>query len=1136
MAATAVALESSVFRFCSPPLQSSNSSNFNGVNAVSTKSTFRLKGRRKSERICPTARGGQVRAEAAGEVEEVVETKFDGRAFRRALNKNDAEMLAKLSEEYTKEAETSLTVPEDDTVRAVLFDMDGVLCDSEDRSREAAVTLFAEMGVAVKAEDFVPFMGTGEANFLGGVARVYDVKDFDPDKAKQRFFQIYIDKYATPNSGLGYEGALELVVKCKEAGLKVAVASSADRVKVDANLAAAGLADLRFDAIVSADKFERLKPAPDIFLAAAEALGLPPRKCVVIEDALAGVEAATAAGMRCIAVTTTLSEQALSEAQPLLTKQDISFITLEDILSLSYNSDHASAGKGKAAQNEPEEIAGDWEGTGLEAPLTLPGGFTTTRRQALRFSSLAVGLSSTAFILTHLKALSYASPKALLNSVFGSTSTMPVRTVDTGRVSQLKEFIKSLERRGGGEQVPEFAAGLEWLNSPPLQLSKELRGKVVLLDFWTYCCINCMHVLPDLAYLEAKYKDQPVVVVGVHSAKFDNEKDSEAIRKAVLRYDVAHPVVNDGEMTMWRAIGVNSWPTLAVLSPAGKLLGMLAGEGHRQDLDELVEAALEYYGEQGQLDRRPIPMSPEKDKDARIASSPLRFPGKLATDLRNNRLFVSDSNNHRIVVLDLAGNFQLQVGGAGGEGFRDGSLQTAAFRRPQGLAYDPLRNVLYVADTENHALRAIDFVNETVQTLAGDGTKGRDYAGGRKGKDQELNSPWDVALDASSSQLYIAMAGQHQIWRYDIEGGTSGVFSGNGYERNQNGRSGKDTAYAQPSGLSLSADGSEMYEADSESSSIRAINLVTGGSRLLAGGDSLFSDNLFQFGDKDGAGSTAELQHPLGVLYNPENGLVYLTDSYNHKVKSLNPATKEVRTVVGTGAAGFRDGAGGEAQLSEPAGLALGPNGQIFVADTNNSLIRVLDTSTGTAQLSTLDLSSIPPPPPPLSTSGRRRLRRRAPVEAEVVETAALTGANGELRIHVSIPGGYHFTKGAVSRFEAAVEGEGDDEGGVRLEPASGVIEERAGAELEAAASLRFSRAAQLTADATVLVTCRVYYCKDDGVCLYAPVTFRVPVTAGSGGEAAGGDQILALDYTVVPRDSSSSDSSSSNRTGVFGK
>ncbi|PHT98718.1 hypothetical protein BC332_32377 [Capsicum chinense] len=218
-------------------------------------------------------------------------------------------------------------------VSAVLFDMDGVLCNSEEPSRKAAVDVFAEMGVHVTVDDFVPFMGMGEANFLGGVASAKGIEGFDTEAAKKRFFEIYLFKYAKPNSGIGFPGAFELVSQCKSNGLKVAVASSADRIKVDANLAAAGLPITMFDAIVSADAFKNLKPAPDIFLAASRILDVPISECIVIEDALAGVQAAKAAKMRCIAVTTTLAEDILKAGEPSLIRKEISDISLEDILN-----------------------------------------------------------------------------------------------------------------------------------------------------------------------------------------------------------------------------------------------------------------------------------------------------------------------------------------------------------------------------------------------------------------------------------------------------------------------------------------------------------------------------------------------------------------------------------------------------------------------------------------------------------------------------------------------------------------------------------------------------------------------------------------------------------------------------------
>ncbi|KAJ0231573.1 Protein SUPPRESSOR OF QUENCHING 1, partial [Hirschfeldia incana] len=969
-------------------------------------------------------------------------------------------------------------------VSAVLFDMDGVLCNSEALSRRAAVDVFAEMGVEVSADDFVPFTGTGEAKFLGGVASLKGVKEFDTDAAKKRFFEIYLDKYAKPESGIGFPGALELVTECKNRGLKVAVASSADRVKVDANLAASGLSLSMFDAIVSADAFENLKPAPDIFLAASKILGVPTSECIVIEDALAGVQAAQAANMRCIAVKTSVSEAILKDAGPSMIRDDIGNISINDILTGGSDS---TRDPGRIHQ---EKNASD---------KTNNNGFQGSRRDILKYGSLGIALSCVYFAANNWKAMQYASPQALWNALVGTKSPSFTQNQGEGRIQQFVDYIADLESKQTATTVPEFPSKLDWLNTAPLQFRRDLKGKVVVLDFWTYCCINCMHVLPDLAFLEKKYADKPFTVVGVHSAKFDNEKDLEAIRNAVLRYDISHPVVNDGDMYMWRELGINSWPTFAVVSPNGKVIAQIAGESHRKDLDDLVAAALIYYGGKNVLDSTPLPTRLEKDNDPRLAASPLKFPGKLAIDTLNNRLFISDSNHNRIIVTDLDGNFIVQIGSTGEEGFRDGSFEDAAFNRPQGLAYNAKKNLLYVADTENHALRVIDFVNERVETLAGNGTKGSDYQGGRKGTSQLLNSPWDVCYEPVKEKVYVAMAGQHQIWEYNVLDGVTKVFSGNGYERNLNGSTPQTTSFAQPSGISLGPDLKEAYIADSESSSIRALDLQTGGSRLLAGGDPYFSENLFKFGDNDGVGAEVLLQHPLGVLC-AKDGQIYLADSYNHKIKKLDPVTKRVVTVAGTGKAGFKDGKVMVAQLSEPAGLALTENGRLFIADTNNSLIRYIDLNNKEdVEIRTLELKGVQPPMP--KAKSLKRLRKRASADTKIVTVDAVTSREGDLNLKISLPDGYHFSKEARSKFVVDVE----PEDAVTVEPLEGIVGP------EGSTVLHYRQSS--TSASVGKISCKVYYCKEDEVCLYQSVQFEVPFKVESESSSS---QVIA--FTVKPR------------------
>ncbi|WVZ56715.1 hypothetical protein U9M48_007207 [Paspalum notatum var. saurae] len=947
-------------------------------------------------------------------------------------------------------------------VSAVLFDMDGVLCNSEEPSRQAAVDVFAEMGVEVTVDDFVPFMGTGEANFLGGVARVKGVKDFNPESAKRRFFEIYLDKYAKPNSGIGFPGALELIMECKNSGLKVAVASSADRIKVDANLAAAGLPVSLFDAIVSADAFENLKPAPDIFLAASKNLGVDTNECIVIEDALAGVQAAKAAEMRCIAVTTTLEEVALQQGSPSLIRRNIGDISINDILyggSNAHNEGAESTANSSLIGNAlPESLNGATD-SGLSdtksSPISKNEGLLGSRREILRYGSAGIAFSCLFVTIRNWKAMQFASPKGLLNFLMGGNSSVFAKNEGeslSSRVQRIKKYLA------------EFESG------------------VVLLDFWTYCCINCMHVLPDLEFIEKKYKEKPFTVVGVHSAKFDNEKDLEAIRNAVLRYNITHPVVNDGDMHLWRELGVNSWPTFVIIAPNGKVLAQISGEGHRKDVDEVVGAALEFYEEKKLLRNDPLPLALEKDKDSRLLTSPLKFPGKLAVDVQNNRLFISDSNHNRIVVTNLEGQFICQVGSSE-EGLVDGPFDAALFNRPQGVAYNSKRNILYVADTENHALREINFVDETVKTLAGNGTKGSDYKGGQ-------------------DTVYIAMAGQHQIWKHNVRDSVTKVLSGDGYERNLNGSSATNTSFAQPSGISLAPDLQDLFVADSESSSIRAVNLKTGGSRLLAGGDPVFPENLFRFGDYDGTGSDVLLQHPLGVVYASDNQ-VYIADSYNHKIKRLDPVTRKVTTIAGTGRAGYKDGPGLSAELSEPAGLVEVGDGRLLVADTNNNTIRYVTLSEKGSELKTLDLIGVQPPSP--KPKALKRLRRRLSVDTDVINVDGDSSMEGFLSLAITVPDGYHFSKEARSKFDVETE----PANAIEIEPANGFLNS------EGLASLKFKR---LSSSSSVgRINCKVYYCKEDDVCLYQSVAFDVKFRE----EAERGPGQITLSYSVKPRDNS---------------
>lgn len=523
-------------------------------------------------------------------------------------------------------------------------------------------------------------------------------------------------------------------------------------------------------------------------------------------------------------------------------------------------------------------------------------------------------------------------------------------------------------------RAPELPENYPWLNTDkPLSL-QSLKGRVVLLDFWTYCCINCLHILPNLKYLEQKYQDS-LTVIGVHSAKFDNEKEIENIRQAILRYDIEHPILIDNDMRVWDEYAVRAWPTLMIIDPESYVIGYVSGEGNRDALEEIISKLIQEHQTKGTI--HPAELTSLLEKQKQPLSTPLAFPGKVlavaiaATEAKHipnydavlgeasheeqdsidepvlagplnsvqeslveSCLFIADSGHNRIVVTTLTGTV-LHVIGTGKPGLTDGGFTEAQFFAPQGMAFDPETQSLYVADTENHVLRKIDFTTHQVTTIAGTGFQSHQiplHSG--PALETELNSPWD--LERVGDRLYIAMAGCHQIWVMHLDTGLISTYAGNGGESCRDG-SLTESAFAQPSGLST--DGSELFVADSETSSIRGVGIAEEPKvRTICG-----SGDLFSFGDLDGHASEVRLQHCLGIEYT--QNYLWVADTYNHKIKRVDHRSGHCRTMLGDDTSGSQDGRGLSARFFEPSGLsAIGPH--LFIADTNNHLIRKVELDT----------------------------------------------------------------------------------------------------------------------------------------------------------------------------------------------
>ncbi|HEX6648567.1 MAG TPA: thioredoxin-like domain-containing protein [Pyrinomonadaceae bacterium] len=610
-------------------------------------------------------------------------------------------------------------------------------------------------------------------------------------------------------------------------------------------------------------------------------------------------------------------------------------------------------------------------------------------------------------------------------------------------------------------RAPEITGGQGWLNTDkPLSLAA-LKGKVVLLDFWTYGCINCMHIIPDLKKLEAKYANQ-LVVIGIHSAKFKNEKETENIRHIILRYEIEHPVYNDSEYAVWQSYGVRAWPTQVLIDPEGYVIGGISGEGNYDVIDQVIGKVVDEFRKKGVLNEEPLKLVLER---AKVGELPLAFPGKILADAERDRLFIADSNHNRIVVTKLDGTLVDTIG-TGETGAADGAFDKASFYRPQGMAL--AGDNLYVADTENHLLRRVDLKSRTVETIAGTGQQSREYFKSGPARSVALSSPWDLQL--VGRVLYIAMAGPHQIWKLDLDKNEVSTFAGSGREARLDGPL-LESGFAQPSGMATN--GNTLYVADSESNIIRAIDLSGGSVKTLVGGD------LFEFGDVDGSGNEVRLQHPLGLLSYGDKLLI--ADTYNHKIKQLDPKKQTVTSLFGTGKPGQADGT--SPSFYEPAGLALA-NDKLYVADTNNHAIRVVDLKS--KKTSTLRLNGLTPP-----AKNVQALETAVGPNAEEVKAASQklrAGASGVLQIDVELPAGYHLNPLAPQRYAVSVDGKS--------------VASHAAKDLKL--PLRIPLTPPATGPTTVRAQVTLFYCREDntGTCRIKTLVWQVPVDVTSDANA----------------------------------
>ena len=613
--------------------------------------------------------------------------------------------------------------------------------------------------------------------------------------------------------------------------------------------------------------------------------------------------------------------------------------------------------------------------------------------------------------------------------------------------------------------APDFTGATAWLNVVEPVSIRQLRGQLVVLDFWTYCCINCLHVLPILRDLEERHRDDPLVVIGVHSAKFDAEKDAGHLLAAMRRYGVHHPVAVDSEQRIWSSYAVRSWPTLIVIRPDGTLASIAPGEPDPDVLEGFIQQELALARGNGTLAKAPLRLTQPREE----APRPLDAPGKIAHG--GGRLYVADSGHHRVLILD--GNGQVtDVIGTGLRGLREGAFDQCALDDPQGLA--AAGDLLYIADDRAHVVLEANLATRRLRRIAGTGELGRAPVLEKAAANQTaLRSPWDLAV--RGHELYVALAGSHQVALIDLAAGTIEPIAGNGREAQLDG-TGLQAAMAQPSGLSLQGD--VLYVADSESSGVRAIYLRARKVYSLAGGP-----GLFDFGDKVGVIEPGMLQHPLAVAATASSGLL-VADTYNDKIKRFSPDGLRLDE--------FYSG-DGELALDQPAGLCVLPDGQVLIADTNHH--RLLRVSADGAHAFEFPVTGAPAPQPGVVPAARLALP--APSAGWFTATIAaqagtgLAPGDGQLLLTLQAPEGYALSRGAP--WSCALEvSRGSDLLQVSPEFLRG--DAQGGGSERIAVNTRSSHREDL--DSELIVTVRSVACdaRDHASCYPVQNSFRVPL------------------------------------------
>ncbi|MBE7410846.1 MAG: hypothetical protein L6Q54_08605 [Leptospiraceae bacterium] len=470
----------------------------------------------------------------------------------------------------------------------------------------------------------------------------------------------------------------------------------------------------------------------------------------------------------------------------------------------------------------------------------------------------------------------------------------------------------------------EFPVDSDWFNTKEPLTKDKLLGKVVFLNFLSYTCINCEHILQDLKSIERKWSNE-LAVITIYSDRNYSKEKNEIVRQAILLNDIDHPVVIDKDFSLWQTYNLNSWPTLIIIHPNGEILGQFSGEDIFQSLDSIVSEVVKDSESSDTLNRnKTLPLKKTIEPE-RL----LYFPEKLAIDAKEKLLYVSDSKNNRILKIHIESGEILESIGSGYSGNKDGDYDSSEFNHPQGIFLKD--KSLFVADTKNHSIRKIHLEKKVVETIAGNFSRARTIHLPGFGKNVNLSSPKDI-LELQGT-LYIAMSGHHQIWKMDLKTSEIDLFIGSGNNNLLDGNF-KDASLSHP--YRMTYHDNTLYFTDRETNAIRSAKLIQEKVDTLAG------KGIFESGDVDGIFPKTRLQNPSDLFYH--DGLIYFSDSQNHKIKTLNPITKEIKTLIHS--KNFDETVHANKDNSfEPSGISLFQN-KIYFADIKNHSIRILDLKT----------------------------------------------------------------------------------------------------------------------------------------------------------------------------------------------